>query len=66
MAKCSAFLILLLCTPHVLAGGANGPVNCKVWANFSSQGSIGETVLQEIRQARSNATRFTPNVLPPP
>ncbi|MFQ5918332.1 MAG: phospholipase D-like domain-containing protein [Candidatus Binatia bacterium] len=46
-------LILLLCPSGVLAAGPNAPINCQVWANFSSRGSIGETVLEEIRKVRS-------------
>jgi len=51
-------LLVFLCCPSLVpswawTGETNQPANCKVWASFSSEGSIGETILQEIRQARS-------------
>ncbi len=51
-------LLVFLCFPSLVpswawASMSQEPVNCKVWTSFSSEGSIGETILQEIRQARS-------------
>ncbi len=53
MRKFIGLLILLLWSSAATAAGVNAPVDCKVWSKFSSRGSIGETVLEEIRKARS-------------
>ena len=53
MKKTVGLLILLLCCSPALAGETDAPVNCKVRASFSSEGSIAEAVLKEVRQARS-------------
>ncbi|MCZ6622595.1 MAG: phospholipase D-like domain-containing protein [Deltaproteobacteria bacterium] len=53
MRKTVGLLILLLCPSGAMAAGLNAPVNCKVWSSFSNRGSIGETILKEIRKTRS-------------
>lgn len=48
--------LLLFAFSLVPLSRADETVNCKVRAAFSSTGSIGETVLQEIRQTRSKVS----------
>jgi len=46
-------LVFVLALSAAYSGAAGETVNCKVRATFSSQGSIAEVVLRELRQARS-------------
>jgi phosphatidylserine/phosphatidylglycerophosphate/cardiolipin synthase-like enzyme len=54
MTKTIGFLIFLILLSDASAGENRIPVDCKVRAVFSSQGSLGEAILSEIRQAKSN------------
>ena len=46
-------LFISLCPTFLWAGESSTPIDCKVKAKFTSQGSIGETILEELHQTRT-------------
>ena len=48
------FLLVISLCPIILWAGESSPlIDCKVKARFTSQGSVGETILEELRQTRT-------------
>jgi len=48
------FLLVISSYPAFLwAGEASPPIDCKVKAKLSSQGSVGEAIVEELRQTKT-------------
>ena len=52
--KSVIFLLVISLCPTILWAGESSPlIDCKVKARLTSQGSIGETILEELRQTKT-------------